>query len=210
MPSARRSFPASKRSRISASSASGKRPRRPAIERKSATFPNTVPSGRKSTRAAICAPGRSVQQFERCFLTLMHQRAVESDIIIVNHHLFFADLALKDDDFTQIIPEYSAVIFDEAHEIEDVIGQYFGISVSSTQLDDLRRDVAAIARMKNCGSAELDRILQVVHDMCDQVLRALRRKRGPNWLSDITMRSSKRIGMFMITSCVRSSSSRFS
>ena len=115
-------------------------------------------------RRDMCT-GQKCPQFERCFLTLMHQRALESDIIIVNHHLFFADLALKDDDFTQIIPEYSAVIFDEAHEIEDVIGQYFGISVSSTQIDDLRRDVAAIARMKNCGSAELDRILQVVHDM---------------------------------------------
>jgi ATP-dependent DNA helicase DinG len=115
-------------------------------------------------RRDMCT-GQKCPQFERCFLTLMHQRAIESDIIIVNHHLFFADLALKDDDFTQIIPEYSAVIFDEAHEIEDVIGQYFGISVSSTQIDDLRRDVGAIARMKNCGSAELDRILQVVHDM---------------------------------------------
>ena len=57
------------------------------------------------------------------------------------------------------------MIFDEAHEIEDVTGQYFGISVSSTQIEDLRRDIAAIARMKNCGSAELDRILQVAHDM---------------------------------------------
>ena len=115
-------------------------------------------------RREMCT-GQKCPQFERCFLTQMHQRAVESDIIIVNHHLFFADLALKDDDFTQIIPEYSAVIFDEAHEIEDVIGQYFGISVSSTQIDDLRRDVAAIARVKNCGSSELDRILQVVHEM---------------------------------------------
>ncbi|HYP06547.1 MAG TPA: ATP-dependent DNA helicase [Bryobacteraceae bacterium] len=115
-------------------------------------------------RRELCT-GQKCQQFERCFLTLMHQRAVESDIIIVNHHLFFADLALKDEEFGQIIPEYSAVIFDEAHEIEDVIGQYFGISVSSTQLDDLRRDVSAIARMKNFGSGELDRILQTLHEM---------------------------------------------
>jgi ATP-dependent DNA helicase DinG len=115
-------------------------------------------------RRDMCT-GQKCQQFERCFLTLMHQRAIESDIIIVNHHLFFADLALKDEDFTQIIPEYAAVIFDEAHEIEDVIGQYFGISVSSTQLDDLRRDIGAVTRMKNCGSAELDRILQVAHEM---------------------------------------------
>ena len=93
--------------------------------------------GKIDARRDLCT-GQKCQQFERCFLTLMHQRAVESDIIIVNHHLFFADLALKDEEFGEIIPEYSAVVFDEAHEIEDVIGQYFGVSVSSTQLDDLR------------------------------------------------------------------------
>jgi ATP-dependent DNA helicase DinG len=115
-------------------------------------------------RREMCT-GQKCAQFERCFLTLMHQRAVESDIIIVNHHLFFADLALKDEEFGQIIPEYSAVVFDEAHEIEDVVGQYFGISVSSSQLDDLRRDVSAIARLKNFGSGELDRILQTAQEM---------------------------------------------
>jgi ATP-dependent DNA helicase DinG len=115
-------------------------------------------------RRDLCI-GQKCPQFERCFLTLMHQRAVESDIIIVNHHLFFADLALKDEEFGQIIPEYSVVVFDEAHEIEDVIGQYFGVSVSSTQLDDLRRDISAVARMKNFGSGELDRILQTAHQL---------------------------------------------
>ena len=115
-------------------------------------------------RREMCT-GQKCQQFERCFLTLMHQRAVESDIIIVNHHLFFADLALKDEEFGQIIPEYSAVVFDEAHEIEDVVGQYFGISITSSQLDDLRRDVSAIGRLKNFGSGELDRILQTAQEM---------------------------------------------
>ena len=118
-------------------------------------------------RRDMCT-GQKCPQFERCFLTLMHQRAVESDIIIVNHHLFFADLALKDEEFGQIIPEYSAVVFDEAHEIEDVVGQYFGISVTSSQLDDLRRDVSATARLKNFGSSELDRILQTAQEMAVQ------------------------------------------
>src|SRR5437868_2881503 len=83
------------------------------------------------------------QHFERCFLTLMHQRAAESDVIIVNHHLFFADLALKDEEYAGgILPEYHAVVFDEAHELEDVAGQYFGVSVSSYRFDDLRRDIS--------------------------------------------------------------------
>ena len=118
-------------------------------------------------RREMCT-GTRCQQYERCFLTLMHQRAVESDIIIVNHHLFFADLALRNDDFGGIIPAYDAVIFDEAHEIEDVAGQYFGTSVSNTQLDDLRRDVAAVARQQNFSSAELDRILIQAQDTAER------------------------------------------
>ncbi len=88
--------------------------------------------------------------FERCFITLMHQRAAESDIIIVNHHLFFADLSLRDERHEGgILPEYHAVVFDEAHEIEDVVGQYFGVSISNYRFQELRRDIAAIGRMKS-------------------------------------------------------------
>src|SRR6202171_4523310 len=112
-------------------------------------------------RRDLCT-GQKCQQFERCFLTKMHQRAHESDIIIVNHHLFFADLAVKEEEYAGIIPEYAAVVFDEAHEIEDVAGQYFGASVSSYHVDELPRDVAAIARQKRLGSQELDRILEML------------------------------------------------
>lgn len=118
-------------------------------------------------RRDLCI-GKKCEQFERCFITEMHQRALESDIIIVNHHLFFADLALKEEDYGQLIPEYSAVIFDEAHDIEDIAGQYFGLSVSNTQLHDLRRDVMAMARSRNFGSGELDRILQTAAEMADR------------------------------------------
>ena len=89
----------------------------------------------------------------------MRRQAAESDIIIVNHHLFFADLAVKEDEYGGIIPEYAAVIFDEAHEIEDVAGQYFGISISNYQLSDVRRDIAALARRKGFGSPDLDTTL---------------------------------------------------
>ncbi len=114
-------------------------------------------------RRELCA-GRKCAQFERCFLTLMHQRAAESDIIIVNHHLFFADLAVKEEERGGILPEYDAVVFDEAHEIEDIAGQYFGIAASNYQVEELRRDIAAIAARKKFGSQELDRILTAVGD----------------------------------------------
>ena len=114
-------------------------------------------------RSDLCS-GQKCPQFERCFITGMHQKAQESDLIIVNHHLFFADLAVKGgpaggEGGGGIIPDYGAVIFDEAHDIEDVAGQYFGTTVSTYQFEELARDVAAVAHRKNFGSKELDRIL---------------------------------------------------
>jgi len=132
------------------------------------TLPESSSAWQKiDARRDLCT-GSKCQQFERCFLTLMHQRAHESDIIIVNHHLFFADLAVKDEEFGGIIPEYAAVIFDEAHEMEDVAGQYFGVGVSSYQIQELARDIALVSRTKQFGSGELDRILDTVSDRAEQ------------------------------------------
>jgi ATP-dependent DNA helicase DinG len=118
-------------------------------------------------RRELCT-GQKCAQFERCFVTRMHQRAHESDLIIVNHHLFFADLAVKDEEYGGIIPEYFAVIFDEAHEIEDTAGQYFGVGVSSYQFQELERDVAAVARRKEFGSREMDQILIALLDRAER------------------------------------------
>ena len=116
-------------------------------------------------RTDLCT-GQKCASFEKCFITLMHQRAEESDVVIVNHHLFFADLALKDENYEGgILPEYHAVVFDEAHEIEDVAGQYFGVQVSNYRFQELRRDVGNVSRFKKFGSAELDRILQRLDEL---------------------------------------------
>lgn len=112
--------------------------------------------------------GQKCRQFDRCFLTLMHQRAQESDLIIVNHALFFADLAVKEEDFGGIIPEYSAVVLDEAHEIEEAASQYFGVTVSSHQVEELRSDIVALARRKEFKTGELDRILDTLLDHADR------------------------------------------
>src|SRR5580698_9639937 len=128
-------------------------------------------------RSDLCT-GQKCKQYERCFLTLMHQRAQASDIVIVNHHLFFADLALKEvleDGDTEggILPEYQGGVFDEAHEIEDVAGQYFGVSVSNYRFQELRRDISAVARAKEFGSAELDRILDRFEELATHLFSAL-------------------------------------
>ncbi|MBZ5727582.1 MAG: ATP-dependent DNA helicase [Acidobacteriia bacterium] len=126
---------------------------------------SSVAWAKVDARRDLCT-GQKCPNFDRCFITLMHQRAAASDIVIVNHHLFFADLALKDENYEGgILPEYHAVVFDEAHEIEDVAAQYFGVSVSNYRLQELRRDIAAIGRMKKFGSPELDRILDRLDEM---------------------------------------------
>ena len=100
--------------------------------------------------------GQKCQQWERCFITEMRRKARESDIIIVNHHLFFADLAIKqaaEGGDGGVLPEFAAVIFDEAHELEDVASSYFGVSVSDLRFDDLVRDVERTLRPKGVLSA---------------------------------------------------------
>jgi ATP-dependent DNA helicase DinG len=132
------------------------------------TLPEQSSAWQKMDARRDLCTGQKCKQFERCFLTEMHRRAHESDIIIVNHHLFFADLAVKDDDFGGIIPDYAAVVFDEAHEIEDVAGKYFGVGVSNYQFQELVRDIAVVSRAKQFGSAELDRTLDTLDDRAQQ------------------------------------------
>lgn len=96
--------------------------------------------------------GSTCPDYRRCFITEMRRRALESDIIIVNHHLFFADLAVKQEASgapdAGILPEAAAVIFDEAHELEEVASSYFGLSVSNIRFEELARDTDMLLRGK--------------------------------------------------------------
>src|SRR5829696_1379685 len=67
-------------------------------------------------RSEICT-GQKCAEYDACYITRMRQRATDADLVIVNHHLFFADLALRGGEYGQVIPDYSAVIFDEAHQV---------------------------------------------------------------------------------------------
>ncbi|HTW24609.1 MAG TPA: ATP-dependent DNA helicase [Candidatus Baltobacteraceae bacterium] len=109
---------------------------------------------RIDARSDLCS-GQKCPEFQQCFVTAMHQRAHEADLIIVNHHLFFADLAIRQDDFGSILPEYSAVVFDEAHEIEDVASDYFGRQLSSYRFEELARDAESMLRILRIESAPL-------------------------------------------------------
>ena len=94
-------------------------------------------------RSETCL-GQKCTDFEPCFITRMRERALDADIVVVNHHLFFADLALRNSNYGSVLPDYSAVILDEAHLIEDVASEYFGSQVSNYQVDDLIRDVGYV------------------------------------------------------------------
>ncbi len=102
--------------------------------------------------------GAECQQFDRCFITEMRRRAAESDIIIVNHHLFCADLAIKAAveraPDAGVLPEAGVVIFDEAHDLEDVATDFFGVSVSNLRVEDLLRDVEGTLRRANLPLAQ--------------------------------------------------------
>jgi ATP-dependent DNA helicase DinG len=96
--------------------------------------------------------GSTCPDYHRCFITEMRRKALESDIIIVNHHLFFADLSVKREaegaPDAGILPEAAAVVFDEAHELEDVASSYFGLSVSNIRFEELARDTDVLLRGK--------------------------------------------------------------
>jgi ATP-dependent DNA helicase DinG len=109
-------------------------------------------------RSEACL-GQNCPDYERCFITEMRRRALESDVIIVNHHLFFADLAIKQQARAApdagVLPEAAAVIFDEAHELEDIASSYFGISLSNVRLEELVRDVETVLRARQAHSTAL-------------------------------------------------------
>jgi ATP-dependent DNA helicase DinG len=111
--------------------------------------------------------GQSCPDYSRCFITEMRRKALESDLIIVNHHLFFADLSVKQQaggaPDAGVLPEAAAVIFDEAHELEEVASQYFGLSVSNLRFEELARDTEAQLRGKQ-GAESLPAVTQQLRE----------------------------------------------
>jgi ATP-dependent DNA helicase DinG len=111
--------------------------------------------------------GQTCPSYQTCFITEMRRRALESDIIIVNHHLFFADLAVKREmagaPDAGILPEAAVVVFDEAHELEEVASNYFGLSISNIRFEELARDTDTMLRGKE-GALGLPALTQQLRD----------------------------------------------
>ena len=91
--------------------------------------------------------GKDCSYFDECFLVKARQKALQADVVIVNHHLFFADLALKEQGFGELIPAADSIIFDEAHLVPDIASEYFGENFSTRQLVDQLKDLVKIQKV---------------------------------------------------------------
>jgi ATP-dependent DNA helicase DinG len=144
--------------------------------------------------------GSDCPQYRDCYVTTMRQRAAESDVVIVNHHLLCADASVRHSSYGEVIPDCHYAIIDEAHHLEDVATQYFGIAVSNYRVGDLVRDAE---RMVNLGQiddpdSDLRQAIRRVDDHSLTFFGALamaRRSRGslteerlrvgPQWFGDV-------------------------
>jgi ATP-dependent DNA helicase DinG len=104
-------------------------------------LPDSAEFWREISASSENCIGQSCPDFDPCWITRMRQRALEADLVVVNHHLLCADLAVRESSYGEVIPPYDSLIVDEAHLLEDVATQYFGVQVSSHKVDDLARDV---------------------------------------------------------------------
>lgn len=116
-----------------------------------------------------CA-GKDCPEYGDCYLVKARKKAMEADVVVVNHHLFFADMALKDTGFGELIPDVDAVIFDEAHQIPEIASEYFGESLSSRQLMDMCKDINVLYRTTLKDAQQLDKAAE----KCKQLLQDFR------------------------------------
>jgi ATP-dependent DNA helicase DinG len=108
-----------------------------------------------ATSTADNCLGGNCPEFGRCHVNAARREALAADVVVVNHHLFFADLALRDEGFAQLLPGVEAVVFDEAHQLPDIASVFFGQSLSGSQLNGLCRDTVAEDVREKSGVAGL-------------------------------------------------------
>ena len=125
-----------------------------------AGLPENSPLFSKLDARSEACLGQTCPNFEPCYITAMRRKALESDIVIVNHHLFFADLNIKQQAAgapdAGILPDAAAVIFDEAHEMESVASDYFGVAISQQRVEELARDTELLLRAKSVSSSSIE------------------------------------------------------
>lgn len=114
--------------------------------------------------------GSQCEHFDKCFVMKARKQALESDVVVVNHHLFFADLVLREESVAELLPACNTVIFDEAHQLPETASLFFGQSVSTTQIVELARD----ARIEGATSAKDFAALPEAANAVEKAARDLR------------------------------------
>jgi ATP-dependent DNA helicase DinG len=151
-----------------------------------------------SATAETCL-GTDCPQYRECYVTKMRQRAAESDVVIVNHHLLCADASVRQSTYGEVIPDCHYAVIDEAHQLEDVATQYFGISVSNYRVSDLVRDAERALNLGEIADdgSELRHEITHIDDHSHAFFGALAMARhsrggleerlriGPDWFGDI-------------------------
>jgi ATP-dependent DNA helicase DinG len=127
-------------------------------------LPEDAPAWQKVQSSTETRIGATCRFFDECFVTRMRREADLAELVVVNHHLFFADLALragKRGDYASAIPSYDAVIFDEAHQIEDIATDFFGVRISTARIEALTRDAErSFAANRSGGAGPPPRLLE--------------------------------------------------
>jgi ATP-dependent DNA helicase DinG len=152
-----------------------------------ADLPDSAEFWREISASSENCIGQSCADFDACWVTEMRRRALEADIVVVNHHLLCADLAVKDGSYGEVIPPYDTLILDEAHLLEDVATQYFGVTVSSHRFEDLCRDVERELSAAKIDAPEPLREAEALRHRADRFFRMLATGRGqrltPDWMT---------------------------
>jgi ATP-dependent DNA helicase DinG len=118
-------------------------------------LPEDVAIWNDVSAAAETCLGADCPRYDECFVTRMRQRAAEADVVIVNHHLLCADAAVRQNAYGEVIPACAHAVIDEAHQLEDVATQYFGLGVSNYRLEELARDIErALPHLADAGTKE--------------------------------------------------------
>jgi len=117
--------------------------------------------------------GARCEYYDDCFVTRVRRRAEAAQVVVVNHHLFFADLALRDTGFASVLPDYDAVIFDEAHQLEDTATLFFGTRISITMVERLVRDSRIALRAADRSTGHETRLLDAVLQRASNFFNAL-------------------------------------
>jgi ATP-dependent DNA helicase DinG len=123
-----------------------------------AEVPEDAPVWQHATSTRENCLGQECPKYKDCFVMRARKNALAADVVVVNHHLFFADVALRDEGISELLPSCNTVIFDEAHQLPETARLFFGETASTAQLVELARDARMELRAAGGGSPELDRV----------------------------------------------------